>query len=185
MVWGSFPGYSYSQRIAGNKCPARHLGIWNWEWEWKWVIGVFPKFYSQEKLWTVQAETQWLLFFLVRSLKYRIFANTWFSIAVDSSWSCSSACTGTPRWAQPPTTCRISAKLLIKKNHIHLRAVLLLLRLKSVVYLITPLKTGTRSKMNRNPASSAASEWLCFYSRWRTEELLIHFLNFEVCLLNK
>lgn len=39
-----------------------------------------------------------------------------------------------------------------------LRTVLLQLRLKSIVYIVTHLKTGTRSKMNINPASRAASE---------------------------
>lgn len=47
---------------------------------------------------------------------------------------------------------------LLRKTHLHLRTVLLFLRLKSIVYIATHLKTGTRSKMNTNPASSAASE---------------------------
>lgn len=34
--------------------------------------------------------------------------------------------------------------------------------------------------MNVNPACSAVSERLCFYGRWRIEELLIHFLSFQV-----
>lgn len=48
--------------------------------------------------------------------------------------------------------------LMLTRIHMCLRAVLLLLGLKSMVYIVTHLKTGTRSKMNINPASSAASE---------------------------
>lgn len=48
--------------------------------------------------------------------------------------------------------------LMLTRIHMRLRAVLLLLGLKSMVYIVTHLKTGTRSKMNINPASSAASE---------------------------
>lgn len=92
---------------------------------------------------------------------------------------------GPPDELSPTSAASVPNYSLLRKTHLHLRAVLLLLRLKSIVYIATHLKTGTRSKMNINPASSAASEWLCFYSRWRTEELLTHFLLFEVCLVNK
>lgn len=85
----------------------------------------------------------------------------------------------------PPPAGLVPNYLMLRRIHMHLRTVLLLLRPKSIVYIVTHLKTGTRSKMNINPASSAASEWLCFYSRWRTEELSIHFLGFEFCLVNK
>lgn len=108
------------------------------------------------------------------------------TVCTCRSWSCSSAGAGTPRWAQPPLPAALVPNFwLLGKTHLHLRAVLLLLRLKSIVYIATHPKTGTRSKLNINPASGAASERLCFYSRWRTEELLIHFLHFEVCLVNK
>lgn len=40
----------------------------------------------------------------------------------------------------------------------HLRTVLLLLRLKSVVYIVTHLKTGARCKMNINPATNAVND---------------------------
>lgn len=56
--------------------------------------------------------------------------------------------------------CRISAKLFSaeKKFTGVSTTVLLLLRLNFIVYIVTHPKTGTRSKMNINPASSAAGE---------------------------
>lgn len=66
---------------------------------------------------------------------------------------------GPPDELSPPLPAGLVPNyLMLTKIHIHLRTVLLLLRLKPIVYIVTRLKTGTRRKVNINPASSAASE---------------------------
>lgn len=55
---------------------------------------------------------------------------------------------GPPDELSPPLPAGLVPNhLMLTKIHMHLRTVLLLLRLKPIVYIVTHLKTGTRAKL--------------------------------------